>query len=616
MSLEALTRIVCSGIYSLVLMGVIFFRYDDERDSQNMGSGSRRYTPYISGSVLPGCLLVMAVTATILAGAAQAARLTLSMCFGIFLHISLYYMVLLTSLPLLRRYISARACAMLWMIPNYLYLTIHGAMELPGPGLVIFAPEKLVWVLFTVWLVGMIVVLLWKMAEHLVFRRRVLADSAPVTDPEILAVWEKCLQDARFQNPKFRLVTSPEVKTPLSIGLFFRTIRVILPERSYRGEELELILRHELVHIGREDAWSKFFLMFCTAMCWFNPLMWMAMGKSAEDIELSCDETVLLGADEDTRRRYAQLLLDTAGDERGFTTCLSASARAMRHRLKSVTKPGKRRGGAIAVGLVFFLLCITCGYTALAYDSATGAERIWSNGDPGQYSLGTIYQQEDTYATTYEVVDEQAFFQYLSELTLYELTGNYSFSDTGRRFNYHLNGPEYGLMISLCDNAVKVTAFKTIKNHTTTWYYLPEGVDWEYLSQIIVARPAMNVDLYRETEEYARQYRARLTQVSKTVDEQQTVLYEEQEEYGSGVFSSEPFREAVCSFSQEPVEPCSVLIESWDRSQSYTVTQTDLTQPFSIVLPEEPAHYIVSANFRDQDGALCQAQFRFDIGDV
>ena len=28
---------------------------------------------------------------------------------------------------------------------------------------------------------------------------------------------------------------------------------------------------------------------------------------SAEDLELSCDETVLLGEDEDTRKRYAEL---------------------------------------------------------------------------------------------------------------------------------------------------------------------------------------------------------------------------------------------------------------------------------------------------------------------
>lgn len=50
--------------------------------------------------------------------------MTLSMCFSIFLHISLYYTILTPLLPLIRRYISARACAMLWLLPNYLYIMV------------------------------------------------------------------------------------------------------------------------------------------------------------------------------------------------------------------------------------------------------------------------------------------------------------------------------------------------------------------------------------------------------------------------------------------------------------------------------------------------------------
>ena len=50
-------------------------------------------------------------------------------------------------------------------------------------------------------------------------------------------------------------------------------------------------------------------------------------------------ETVLLDADSSVKRQYAGLLLKTAGDERGFTTCLSASAGALRYRLKRPEGP-------------------------------------------------------------------------------------------------------------------------------------------------------------------------------------------------------------------------------------------------------------------------------------
>ena len=60
-------------------------------------------------------------------------RIMLSICFPIFLSISLYYALLLPALPLLRRRISARTCAALWLLPNYLYYTVYTYMELPEP---------------------------------------------------------------------------------------------------------------------------------------------------------------------------------------------------------------------------------------------------------------------------------------------------------------------------------------------------------------------------------------------------------------------------------------------------------------------------------------------------
>ena len=199
-------------------------------------------------------------------------------------------------------------------------------------------------------------VLGWKIFSHLRFRRWLLRGAAEVSDPAVLAVWQAELEWAGEKKPKFRLVTSPQASTPITIGLFPKSVRVVLPQRHYTPDELKLIFRHELVHIGREDAWNKFFVAFCIAMCWFNPLMWMAMGRSSEDLELSCDETVLSGLEEGERRRYADLILRTAGDGRGFTTCLSASASALRYRLKSIVTPGKKASGALLVGAAFILL--------------------------------------------------------------------------------------------------------------------------------------------------------------------------------------------------------------------------------------------------------------------
>lgn len=105
------------------------------------------------------------------------------------------------------------------------------------------------------------------------------------------------------------------------------------------------------------------------------------MCKSADDLELSCDETVLLNSDADIPRQYANLILHTAGDERDFITCLSALASAIRYRLKNIMKPMERPPKAVTVSLAFFILYMTRGYISLAYGSNTGAETLYQSRD-------------------------------------------------------------------------------------------------------------------------------------------------------------------------------------------------------------------------------------------
>lgn len=468
------------GFFALLFGGIFAWMVFDRDGGCELDGERQRYLPYIPGSLLPGVLLGIVVLALVFQGAEGALEVTLDFCFGVFLHIGLYYLLLLPALPVLRRHISARACAVLWMLPNYLYLTQQSFMALPAPRWVVEAPLGTVRVLPVLWLAGFTAVLVWKMISHLFFRGRILRGALPVTDPAVLEVWEQEVRAARFRKPKFRLVTSPAVATPLSVGLFTRSVRVVLPRRDYTPEELELIFRHELVHIGREDAWNKFFLAFCTAMCWFDPLMWVAARRSAEDLELSCDETVLLDADGPTKRRYAALLLKTAGDERGFTTCLSASASALRYRLRSVAAPKKKPSGALLVGLTFFLLCMSSGHVALAYGEAAGAEVIFHSRPPETYALRSVNTGD------YVCTDEAALGRYLSGLRMEHISGNYSFEEE-RTLSLIFETPEGVLAVGLSDRFLELLPLYG-QRPAAEYYYLPDGMDREALAQIMAER--------------------------------------------------------------------------------------------------------------------------------
>lgn len=293
--------------------------------------------------------------------------------FDYLVSICFYAAVLLLSFPLLRRYFSARFCAVAWLLPGMLYYLGAANRTFRRPLLVIPVEEG--WIRWGewIWMAGCLAVVIWKITEHLLFRKRLLQQTYQVEDPLVLTVWREELHRIFPKNPDLELGISPLVSTPLSIGVFQGTTVVVLPERQYEESQLRLILRHELIHISRNDGMNKLFLNFCCAVCWFNPLVWLLMKKSAQDLERSCDETVLLTESEPVRREYARLLLSEAGEGRGFTTCLAANASDMRYRLKSAMNSRTLRSGAlmavalcVLLGLSYGRVMLTSGYTTAA----------------------------------------------------------------------------------------------------------------------------------------------------------------------------------------------------------------------------------------------------------
>ena len=618
-SIELMMRTLLCGFCGLLLAWVVWDRY--HADSEGSASttsltGKRvRYQPYINAALLPAFLLTMGITGLIILGAQYTAKLLLSLCFHIFLHICLYYLLLMPLLPFLRRHFSARACATLWLLPNFLYLMFQSGMKAPQPLLVIPVPGRTVWFLFWVWLAGFATVMAWKTIQHLLFRRSILFGSQRISDHEVWKVWNKEMEDAGLMDKKYDLVISPHVHTPLTIGLYRRTTKVVLPERSYTPEELSLIFRHEIIHIARGDAWNKFFLVFCTAMCWFNPLMWQAMRKSAEDLELSCDETVLLGVDDATRKQYAALLLDTVGDGRGYTTCLAASADALRYRLKSVIHPRKRRCGALLIGLTFFLLSYSCGYVALAYGNLTGEDVLYSV--PGTYTASSISMTENDIYTSCYAPDEEALHAYLASLPLLELTGNYAFSESNRTFECSLYTPDNFTWFVLQDD---ILLFQPLRNPGVSGaYQIPGGVDWERLRSLTMPKPQLWVELSHPTDGGRGRIGAYLHKVWRIKDGERTLFYDDP--LGDGVHCSALWSEvrgcrATLSFSETPATPYHIVVQDRQLQEVCTMEQAAIGPKFTFTPIDQYARYVISTAYIGQDGTQYEVEYIFDAGAI
>ena len=310
---------------------------------------------------------------------------------GVFLHgtfsllcCQLLLTVLLLALtPRLRRHFSARTCAGLWVLPGLVaYSSMNfGAWKFDfDPFFVIRLPRSALRIMLWIWLTGACGVMLWRLLSHLFYRKRILEHAVRAESWEYgllaevyqsLAPFAQGLVKRRksvyYEQCRFveaildhrHMLRSQEVSTPLTIGLTKKNTFLVLPDRAYSRDELALILRHEVVHLLHDDIHTKFSLALLCAAGWFIPALWFGMEFVSEDLELCCDEMVTGGMGTDQRKEYAGLLLQTPGIERGFTSCLSASARGFRYRLKRILHPKRREGGvsilALSVALTSFL---------------------------------------------------------------------------------------------------------------------------------------------------------------------------------------------------------------------------------------------------------------------
>ena len=339
--------------------------------------GKKRDTViWLSPWVLPFLILTLWLVTLLSPGFEVSTAILMEYTSRLAVLLTLYFVVLLVLLPLLRKTISARACATLWLLPVFVYYGQYMMYRGTVPPLVVLRiPRPLAAILPWLWLSGFLVVLLWQLISHLRFRRMLLKGARPVEDQEVKDLWREEEQLVLLKRP-LPLLVSPALSSPLTIGLFGSTMCTVLPERDYTLEQYRLIFRHELRHVQRRDVDTKCFYLFCKALCWFNPLVWVAVRKASADLELSCDEMVVYGAEDRTRREYASLLLETAGDERGFTTCLSASARGLRRRLQGVIRPQKRFSGTLVLGVITAVLVLCSALLSVSSSYGTLGELL------------------------------------------------------------------------------------------------------------------------------------------------------------------------------------------------------------------------------------------------
>jgi beta-lactamase regulating signal transducer with metallopeptidase domain len=170
---------------------------------------------------------------------------------------------------------------------------------------------------------------------------------------------------------RVRLLQSKSPTLLATWGLLFP--KIVLPESAgdWHGERIDVVLRHELAHVRRQDWLVLIAAELLRVMYWFNPLVWMACSRLRRESEQAADDHVLRsglrGPD------YAAHLLELAktlqGARHAWSLALSmASESTLEARFKALLNPDLDRRTLTRVAIlatVFTCVAVTLPITAL-----------------------------------------------------------------------------------------------------------------------------------------------------------------------------------------------------------------------------------------------------------
>ena len=191
------------------------------------------------------------------------------------------------------------------------------------------------------WLAGAGGFLVFHVFSYLLARRRLLRSALSPTPEQA----DKCsaLRQALNIRRPVGLMRSSAVRSPMMLGLARPVI--LLPDRGLTDSELDLTLRHELLHLKRRDVAYKAIMLLANAVHWFNPLVWWMAQEAGRNLELCCDEAVIRSLNGGGRRAYGQVLLQAAADASGpaLSTRFGSGKGQLKDRLGNLFLK-KRRG--------------------------------------------------------------------------------------------------------------------------------------------------------------------------------------------------------------------------------------------------------------------------------
>ena len=255
--------------------------------------------------------------------------------------------------------------SMVEYIPSNIVHTEYPEVVLPVPGIGDTITEALpkgeeqlradplegpIFIATYVWWGGILVMAIYGIVTWLQLRRR-LVTASPLRENIYLA---------------------DDIDSPFVMGLI--RPKIYLPSEMEQREQSYIIL-HEQYHIRRLDHIVKALAFVALCIHWFNPLVWVAFILSGKDMEMSCDEAVVLKLGTEIRADYTASLLSLATGKRIIAGMpLAFGEGNTKGRIKNLANWKKPTFWVVLISViscVVLAICLLTNPTGFKYNGST-----------------------------------------------------------------------------------------------------------------------------------------------------------------------------------------------------------------------------------------------------
>lgn len=224
------------------------------------------------------------------------------------------------------------------------------------------AAFSLLHILLIVWAVVSLALLIRMIVKQNSYQKYIEANAHLETDDEKALLWSTA-KEVFGKETKVTLKRTDAVSESMVIGFVHPT--VLIPDIAYTQAELEMIFRHECMHIRDKDIWIKLLIELYCIIFWWNPFSYLMKVDISDTLETKCDLNVIRRFDNVDKLKYAETVAKFMSIEKDkripFVNARFSKARNNKEavkRIAAILQTPPKKTGQIILNLVSVVLII------------------------------------------------------------------------------------------------------------------------------------------------------------------------------------------------------------------------------------------------------------------